>query len=268
LIPKVERKLAALQEEWRLKKQIDTSNKRKSCLLDMYDKYAQPFPQATIPPPEEFLKLCDVTEFINSPPTGDEESDIQLCSAFAEIIPELRVEYMHKIKLELTRLLALSTDVVQGATALQSQGIDDPDDMLMQLATSVFQCTGARFPLITWDTAQYHRCSVQSQSWTSTSSCTFFISQRGVAAACSLLSLIGLDAQTTTASTMDDLQCRFFCSNCPPKPENGGSYKFMMNWRQGVRAVFVTLTLRLLSSRSSITSRNKINRIQSLVGSP
>jgi hypothetical protein len=28
------------------------------------------------------------------------------------------------------------------------------------------------------------------------------------------------------------------------------------------------LTLRLLSSRSSITSRNKINRIQSLVGSP
>ncbi|KAG1724137.1 hypothetical protein EDD22DRAFT_974416 [Suillus occidentalis] len=33
---------------------------------------------------------------------------------------------------------------------------------------------------------------------------------------------------------MDDLQCRFFCSNCPPTPENGGSYQFVMNWRQGV----------------------------------
>ncbi|KAG1746302.1 hypothetical protein EDD22DRAFT_1004585 [Suillus occidentalis] len=112
LIPKVERKLAALQEQWRLEKQRDTSNKRKSCLLDMYKKYAQPLPQATIPPHEEFFKLCDVAEFINSPPTGDEKSDIQPCSAFAERIPELRAEYVHKIKLELTQLLALSTNVV------------------------------------------------------------------------------------------------------------------------------------------------------------
>lgn len=276
LIPKVERKLAELQEEWRLEKQRDTSNKRKSRLLDMYKKYVQPFPPATIPPPEDFLKLCDVTEFIQSPPTGDEERYIQPCSAFEERIPEFCAEYVHKMKLELMQLLAHSTDVVRGTTTLQSQGIDALDDMLMQLATSVFQCTRARtFPLITWDKVQYHRCSVQSQSWApsyeipaSTSSCTFSVSQRGVAAARSLLSLVNLDAQTTTASTMDDLQCRFFCSNCPPRPENGGSYQFVMNWRQGVRPVFVTLTLCLLSSRSSTTSRNKINRIESLVGSP
>jgi hypothetical protein len=241
----------------------------------MYKKYAQPFPQAIIPPPDDFLKLCDVTEFIKSPPTGDKESDIQLCGAFEERILEFCAEYTHKLKLEVTRLLTLSTDVVQGTTALQCQGIDAPDDMLMQLATSVFQCTSGSFPLITWDKLQYHQCSVRSESWDtgygilrSTSFCTFSISERGVAAARSLLSLVGLDAQTTTASAMDNLQCRFFCSNCPPRPENGGSYRFVMNWRQGVRPVFVTSTLCLLSSRSSITLRKGINRIQSLVGNP
>ncbi|KAG1750920.1 hypothetical protein EDD22DRAFT_1052963 [Suillus occidentalis] len=241
LIPKIERKLAELQEEWRLQKQSAASNRRSSRLLDMYKKYAQPFPQATIPPPYDFLKLRDVTEFIKSPPTGDKESDIQLCSAFEERILEFCAEYTHKLKLEVTRLLTLSTDVVQGTTALQCQGIDAPDDMLMQLATSVFQCTSGSFPLITWDKLQYHRCSVRSESWDtgygilmSTSFCTFSISERGVAAARSLLSLVGLDAQTTTASTMDNIQCRFFCSNCPPRLENGGSYRFVMNWRQGV----------------------------------
>ncbi|KIK40722.1 hypothetical protein CY34DRAFT_13513 [Suillus luteus UH-Slu-Lm8-n1] len=243
LIPKVERKLAELQEEWRLEKQKDTSHRRESHLLDVYQKYTQTFPQATVPHPQDFLKLGDIAEFIKSPPTGDEESDIQPCSAFVERIPELRAEYMHKIKLELTRLLALPTDVVQGTTTLQSQGIDAPDDMLMQLATSVFQCTRTRFPLITWDKVQYHQCSprCQPQPWVpkrellmSRSPCTFSISRRGVAAARSLLSMVGLDAQTTTATTMDDLQRRFFCSNCPPKPQNGGSYRFVMNWRQGI----------------------------------
>ncbi|KAG1865807.1 hypothetical protein DFJ58DRAFT_743164 [Suillus subalutaceus] len=233
LIPKVERKLAELQEEWRLENQREVSSARKSCLMDMYKKYVRPLPQAIMPPPQDFLKLCDVSEFIESPPTGDKE-DIQPCYAFAERFPEFCAEYMHKRKLELTRLLALSTDVVQDTTALRSQGIDAPDDMLLQLATSVFQCTHPRFfPLITWDKAQYHAhrsCATSA----STSSCTFLISQHGVAAARSLLSLVGLDAKTTAATTMDDLQCRFFCSNCPPKSENGGSFRMAMNWRQGV----------------------------------
>ncbi|KAG2037415.1 hypothetical protein BDR03DRAFT_999909 [Suillus americanus] len=233
LIPKVERKLAELQEECRLENQRKVSSARESCLLDMYRKYVRPLPQAITPPPQDFLKLCDVVEFIKSPPTGDGE-DIQPCYTFAERFPEFCAEYMHKRKLELTQLLTLSTDVVQDTTTLRSQGIDAPDDMLLQLATSVFQCTHPRFfPLITWDKVQYHAhrsCATSA----STSSCTFLVSPHGVAAARSLLSLVGLDAQTTTATTMDDLQCRFFCSNCPTKPENGGSYRMAMNWRQGV----------------------------------
>ncbi|KAG2342472.1 hypothetical protein BDR05DRAFT_964078 [Suillus weaverae] len=242
LIPKVERKLAELQEGWRLENQRNVSSDRESKLLAMYQKYVRPLPQAIIPPPETFLKLCDVAEFIKSPPTGDEESDIQPCYAFAERIPEFCAEHKHKRKLELTRLLALSTDVGQDTTTLQSQGIDAPDDMLMQLATSVFQCTQPRsFPLITWYKAQYHGPSSHNPGMSrnyarsaSTPSCTFSISQRGVAAARSFLSLVGLEFQTTTATTMDDLQCRFFCSNCPSKPENGGSYRMAMNWRQGI----------------------------------
>ncbi|KAG1776968.1 hypothetical protein EV702DRAFT_1278855 [Suillus placidus] len=242
LIPKVERKLAKLQEAWRLENQRNASSDREFELLAMYQKYVRPLPQAIIPPPETFLKLCDVAEFIKSPPDGDEESDIQPCHAFAERIPEFCVEYKHKRKLELTRLLALSTDVGQDTTTLQSQGIDAPDDMSMQLATSVFQCTQPRsFPLITWYKAQYHGLSSHNQGMArsyarsaSTSPCTFSISQRGVAAARSFLSLVGLESQTTTATTMDDLQCRFFCSNCPSKPENGGSYRMAMNWRQGI----------------------------------
>ncbi|KAG1826721.1 uncharacterized protein BJ212DRAFT_939 [Suillus subaureus] len=64
LIPKVERKLAELQEEWRLE------NQRKAII-----------------PPQNFLKLCDVAEFIKSPPTEDKESDIYV---FAEGFPDAR----------------------------------------------------------------------------------------------------------------------------------------------------------------------------------
>ncbi|KAG1904264.1 uncharacterized protein F5891DRAFT_1013676 [Suillus fuscotomentosus] len=236
LIPKVECKLAQLQEEWRLERQRKVSSIRESELLTMYQKYVWPLPQGITPSSEDFLELCDVAEFIKSPPTADTGSD-----AFAEKIPDFCADYMHKKKLELTRLLALSTDAVQDTTTPQSQGIDAPDDMLLQLATSVFQCTYPQsFPLITWDKVQHHGRSSHSQrprssyAMMSTSPCTFSVSQRGVAAARSLLSLVGLDAQTTTATTMDDLQCRFFCSNCSPKPENGGSYRMAMNWRQGV----------------------------------
>ncbi|KAG2119938.1 uncharacterized protein F5147DRAFT_666063 [Suillus discolor] len=245
LIPKVERKLAQLQEEWRFENQREVSSIRESKLLTMYHKYVRPLPQGIVPPPRDFLKLCDIAEFIKSPPTGDTEGDVQPCDAFAKKIPQFCAEYMHKKKLELTRLLALSTDAVQDTTTLQGQGINAPDDMLLQLATSVFQCTYPRsFPLITWDKVQYHQgSSSHSQRMAlrssyalmmSISPCTFSISPRGVAAVRSLLSLVGLDAQTTTATTMDDLQCRFFCSNCSPKPENGGSYRMAMNWRQGV----------------------------------
>ncbi|KAG1878284.1 hypothetical protein F4604DRAFT_603055 [Suillus subluteus] len=242
LIPKVERKLAELQEEWRLENQRKVSGVRESRLMDMYQKYVRPLPQAITPPSQDFLKLCDVAEFIKSPPTGDTEGDIQPCYTFAERFSEFCAEYMHKRKLELTRLLTLSTDVLQDTTTLQSQGLDAPNDMLMRLATSVFQCTRlGSLPLITWDKVQYHGQSSHNQDVArnyarsvSISSCTFSISQRGVAAARSLLGLVGLNAQTTTATTMDDLQCRFFCSNCPPKPENGGSYRMAMNWRQGV----------------------------------
>ncbi|KAG2055235.1 hypothetical protein BDR06DRAFT_954429 [Suillus hirtellus] len=221
LIPKVERKLAQLQEEWRLEKQRRVSSVRESALLTMYDKYVWSLPQGIIPPPGDFLELCDIAEFIKSPPTRGTKSD-----AFDAKIPEFCAEYMHKKKLELTRLLILSTDAVQDTTALQNQGINPPSDMLLQLATSVFQCTYPQsFPLITWDKVKYHGRSSHSRRprsscamTMSTSPCTFSVSKRGVAAACSLLSLVGLDANTTTATTMDDLQ----------------SYRMAMNWRQSV----------------------------------
>ncbi|OJA07927.1 hypothetical protein AZE42_03679 [Rhizopogon vesiculosus] len=47
-------------------------------------------------------------------------------------------------------------------------------------------------------------------------------------------SLVGLDPEITTAGAMDQLQCHFFCSGCPPKSENGGSYRMAMDWRQSV----------------------------------
>lgn len=243
LIPKVERKLAELQEEWRLEDQRNASFKRRSELFTMYQKYVRQLPQAFIPHPDNFLELCDVAEFIKSPHTGDEESNVQPCRAFTERIHKFCAEYMHKKKLELTRLLASSTNVLQNTTTLHSQGIDVTNDMLMRLATSVFQCShSGTFPLITWDKVQYHRCYSSYDRFTvkhhatlaSTSSCTFSISQGGVAAAHSLLNMVGLDTQITTATTMDGLHCRFFCSNCPPEPEKGGSYRLAMNWRQGV----------------------------------
>ncbi|KAG2153723.1 uncharacterized protein EDB93DRAFT_210913 [Suillus bovinus] len=242
LIPKVEYKLAELQEEWRLQRQSEVSFLRQSRLLTLYNKYVLPLPQGIIPPVADFLKLSDVAEFIKSPRAEDGASDYPPCDAFAERIPEFYAEYMNKRKLELTRLLALSADAVQDTTTPQSQGIEAPDDMLMQLATSIVQCTHPRsqaLPLITWDKVQHHRFHDRGMAHSyelsaATSPCIFSISERGVAAARSLLTLVGLNAQTTTATTMDSLQCRFFCSNCSPKSENGGTYRMAMDWRQGV----------------------------------
>ncbi|KAG2150973.1 hypothetical protein DEU56DRAFT_779431 [Suillus clintonianus] len=231
LLPTIERKLSKLKEEWRLEEQRN----RKDHLLNMYERYVRPLPRAIIPPQEDFLKLCDVAEYINNPPTEDG------ARPFADRITGFCAEYMDSRKLALRQLLALSTDVLKDTTTLQSRGVDAPDDMFMQLATSVFQCTHLRsLPLITWDKVQYHQCP-HSQGITrgyatlaSTSPCTFSISQPGVAAVRSLLGLVGLDVQTTTATTMDHLQSRFFCSNCPPMPQDGGSYRMAMNWRQSV----------------------------------
>ncbi|KAG0698024.1 hypothetical protein DFH29DRAFT_1003243 [Suillus ampliporus] len=224
LLPRIECKLSELKEEWRLEDQSHASYLRKAHLLDMYNTY-----------------LCDVAEYINSPPTGKRESDIEACGAFADRIPEFCAGYLHQTKVALTQLLAPTTDVLQDPLTLQSQGTDAHDNAL-QLATSVFQCLHSRFfPLITWDKVQQRKCFCHSQGMrqyyfgsTSSSACTFSISQPGVTAACSLLSLVGLDAKITTATTMDQQQRRFFCSNCPPKPEKGGSYRMAMDWRQSV----------------------------------
>lgn len=84
LIPKVEHKLAELQEEWRLEDQRNASSSRRSELFAMYQKYVRQLPQAFIPHPKIFLELRDVAEFINSPPTEDKENNVQPCRAFAE----------------------------------------------------------------------------------------------------------------------------------------------------------------------------------------
>ncbi|KAG2139716.1 hypothetical protein DEU56DRAFT_911980 [Suillus clintonianus] len=231
LLPRIERSLAESKEKCRLDDQRYASSRRKACLLDMYDGYVR-LRRAIAPPSKGFLELCDVADFINSPPTVEQGNDTEACRAFADKIPELCAGYIHETKLALTQLLGTSTDVLQDTLTLQNQGADVPDETSLQLATSIFRCTLSHLvPLITWDSVQNHKCYSFGYR---TASCTFSISQPGIAAARSLLSLVGLDAKTTTATTMDQLQCHFFCSNCPPKPENGGSYRMAMDWRRSV----------------------------------
>ncbi|KAG2338543.1 hypothetical protein BDR05DRAFT_1004117 [Suillus weaverae] len=235
LLPRIERDLSEVKEERRLEEQRDASSRRKLRLLQMYSDYVQQLRKALVPPSESFLKLCDVADFINSPPTVERESEINACRAFADKFPEFCTGYINQTKLALTQLLGPSTGVSHDTLARQNQGINAPDETLLQLATSIFRCTTSRTPLITWDKVQYHKCpSRVYYTGMATFACTFSISQSGIAAASSLLSLVGLDAKTTTATTMDQLQCYFFCSNCPPKPENRGTYRMAMDWRRSV----------------------------------
>jgi hypothetical protein len=233
----------------------------------MYINYVRQSQRSLMPPFESFLDLCDVADFINSPPTVERESDIDACRAFADKFPDFCTGYIHQTKVALTQLLSSSIGVSQDTLTPKDQGTNAHDEILLQLATSIFQCTPSRpFPLITWDKVHYHACP--SHLFYSELGCKFSISQSGIAAARSLLSLVGLDAKTTTATTMDHLQHHFFCSNCPPKSENGGSYRMAMDWRRSVRSrVYVfstTCSAIMLHARSSITSRT---RTQSLAGS-
>ncbi|KAG1731967.1 uncharacterized protein EDB91DRAFT_701462 [Suillus paluster] len=201
LLPRIERKLSELKEEWRLGEQRQVSSIRRGHLMDMLNNHVRQMRWGIIPPREDFLKLCDIAECINGPPTGNQESDIEPCRALADIIPEFCAEYIHQTKAALTRLLALSTE---DTLILQSQPTDANDDAL-QLATSVFQCSGLRsFPLITWDKVLYRTCPSHNQVRYyyagSRSACTFSISQPGVTATRSLLSLVGLDAKTYDCS--------------------------------------------------------------------
>ncbi|KAG1811284.1 uncharacterized protein BJ212DRAFT_565644 [Suillus subaureus] len=235
LLPRIERNLSELKEEQRLEDQRSASFERKRHLLETYDNYVRQL-RTLIPPSESFLKLYDVAEFINSPPV-ERESEIGACRAFVVKLPELCTRYIHQTKLALTKLLGPSTGVSQDTLARRNQGINVPDETLLQLATSIFQCISSRpFPLITWDKVQYHRCpsSLFYAGSMGIDACTFSLSQSGITAARSLLSLVDLDAKTTTATTMDQLQYHFFCSNCPPKLENGGSYRMAMDWRRSV----------------------------------
>ncbi|KAG1740345.1 hypothetical protein EDB19DRAFT_782403 [Suillus lakei] len=238
LLPRIERNLSELKDEWHLADQRNTSFRRKTHLPKTYGDYVRQLRSAIVPPSEDFLKLCDVADFINSPPTVELESDIKACRAFADKFSEFCAGYIHQTKLALTQLLGPFIDVLQDTLTLQNQGTNAPDETsLLQLATSIFQCTPSHpFPLITWDKVQHHKCpSHRSCPWSmATFACTFSISQSGITAARSLLSLVGLDAKTTTATTMDQLQCLFFCFGCPPKSENGGPYRMAMDWRRSI----------------------------------
>ncbi|KAG2083948.1 hypothetical protein BD769DRAFT_1397808 [Suillus cothurnatus] len=237
LLPRIERDLSKLKEEWRLEDQKNASHFRKTRLLEMYHNFARQLRRALLPPFESFLKLSDVAEFIDSPPTVERESEIDACRAFANKFPEFCTRYNHQTKLALTQLLGPPTGLLQDTLALQNQGINAPNETLLQLATSIFQCIPSRpFPLITWEKVLYHTCSSRLfyTGFMPTPACTFSISQPGITAARSLLSLVGLDANITAATTMDQFHHHFFCSNCPPKQENGGFYRMAMDWRRSV----------------------------------
>jgi hypothetical protein len=205
----------------------------------MYSTYVQQLQAtrwATMPACKDFLNFPDVAEFIDSPPSGRQETEA--CRTIMDRVSELCAEHIHRRKLAVMQLLP-PNDVSQDT--LGSQDTDTRDSL--QLATSIFQCTRSRaFPLITWDKVQCHKCDLPGSStvpyygWSGLKTlCTFTISEHGVAAARSLLSLVGLDPEMTTASAMDQRQCHFFCSSCPPKSEGGGSYRMAMNWRMSVR---------------------------------
>lgn len=233
----------------------------------MYDNYVRQLRRGPAPPFESFLERRDVVDFINGPPAMEPESDTGACPAFADKFPEFCTEYVHQTKLALIRSLGSYSGISQDTLALQNQGTNTPEEILLQLATSIFQCASSRsLPLITWDKVQYHKCHIYRTWSTMKATCTFSISQSGILAARSLLRLVGLDVKTTAATTMDQLQHLFFCSNCPPKQENGGLYRMAMDWRRSVRSCVCLLIICsiMLHSRSSIASSN---RTENLAGS-
>lgn len=144
-------------------------------------------------------------------------------------------------------------------TTLSPPGAVDP----LNLATSVFECgrpcvsndslwsgTGTFANcLIAWKGVNTHRCKMygqrsigwglrESQAVTS----VYKFSQKGSAAAVSLILVAGLRPDSATPTDMDRLDLLFFCHSCGPQHHRQYS-KFghqVYTWRSAVRLLFIS----------------------------
>ncbi|KAJ6588719.1 hypothetical protein B0H19DRAFT_1100844 [Mycena capillaripes] len=142
-----------------------------------------------------------------------------------------------------TRKVALAQQIADGtASPASAQSLD--------LATSVFlcaqsPCSGDRWfsassqkaALIGWESAAAHRCHDSRYYYPGQSSSietTLQFSQRGYAAAASLVALAGFQEKRATAAEMDELDLRFLCLVCPSRIVNKQHTFSAFSWRAAV----------------------------------
>ncbi|KAF8877027.1 hypothetical protein BD779DRAFT_1804100 [Infundibulicybe gibba] len=104
---------------------------------------------------------------------------------------------------------------------------------LLELATSVFQCTSSHcftgFPgnsrpklaLISWEEIAAHSCHNIIDRFAEYRPRSVGVSQLGTSTASSLVRVAGLDPSSATIAQMDALDLRFTCLECPPSPAKG-----------------------------------------------
>ncbi|KAF8066603.1 hypothetical protein FPV67DRAFT_1495663 [Lyophyllum atratum] len=185
------------------------------------------------PTTQELCKFAPFAEVVNSPDevTVNESSFEEAMST----LPGLISVWSEK------RKSALREKIPSQLTS-DSRTIDPID-----LATTVFECGstcdvsyspwGSHYgkPLFAYDGASSHHCKLSPYNRLSEKDLSPVFSNKGSAAATSLVSLAGLSATHATPADMDQCDLRFFCSECTAKKRMSGLFaRSVYTWRAGV----------------------------------
>lgn len=126
----------------------------------------------------------------------------------------------------------------------------------IHLATSIFKCStpkcgvdhsawgrGYSNPFFAWEGAVTHHCKTGLYDTAKDLPTELAFSEQGSVAAEQLVSLAGLNPESTIPADMDQLDPRFFCSHCEPRTLGDGTYgRPVYSWRFGVSLLFLIIS--------------------------
>ncbi|KAJ7104524.1 hypothetical protein B0H15DRAFT_810431 [Mycena belliarum] len=150
---------------------------------------------------------------------------------------------------ELLRLLDDGQRLALSRSGTQAGPSSTPDTRSLGLATSVFECAQqlcnakrvSPNALIGWAGAASHHCYAATTGFYASTrrikhvETILAYSERGSAAAASLVSMVGLSGQHATCEDMDKLDLRFLCLTCPGRTgQNNKQTYSAYSWRAAI----------------------------------
>ncbi|KAG6919886.1 hypothetical protein DXG01_015594 [Tephrocybe rancida] len=212
-----------------------------------HQKALEPRSWITLPDYEDLLRFEAFSDLMN------DASEIDLtplaCRPAMDKLPEYVVDWGRRRMAHMMNLLPNSE-----ASELDRDGAEELCIQKLSLATSIFACVDCKLKpvagdcLFGWhDVSTHARCyKMAKQGLKNIVLCT-----NGASIASAVVTFLGLDPSTASASEMDQLEARLVCSRCPMRHHRGTFGRKAYTWRDYVRIPESTLCIGL-SAHSEI----------------